>query len=61
VTITAVDYANNTVSFVGPNNIVQNVSPKNPEVRALIQRLKVGDQVDITYEEALAVSVEPMR
>jgi hypothetical protein len=61
VVITAVDHANNTVSFVGPANVVRTVSPKNAEVRALVQRLRVGDQVDITYEEALAISVEPMR
>jgi hypothetical protein len=61
VTITAVDHANNTVSFVGPGNIVRTVSPKNADVQALIQRLNVGDQVDITYEEALAVSVDPMK
>ena len=61
VTITAVDPARNTVSFVGPSNIVRTVSPKNSEVQAFIRRLKVGDQVDVVYEEALAVSVEPMK
>lgn len=61
VTITAVDPARNTVSFVGPGNIVRTVSPKNPDVQAFIRRLKVGDQVDMVYEEALAVSVEPMK
>ncbi len=61
VAITAVDPAENTVSFVGPGNIVRTVKAKNAEVQGLIRRLKVGDQVDITYEEALAISVEPMR
>lgn len=61
VVITAVDPANNTVSFVGPGNIVRTVSPKNPQVQALVRGLRVGQQVDIVYEEALAVSVEPMR
>jgi hypothetical protein len=61
VVITAVDHATNTVSFVGPSNVVQTVSPKNEEVRRLIQQLKVGDQVDVVYEEALAITVEPMQ
>jgi len=33
----------------------------NPQVQSLIRNLRVGEQVDIVYEEALAVSVEPMR
>jgi len=59
--ITAVDPASNSISFVGPNNMVRMVSPKNQEVLAFTRKLKVGDQVDIVYEEALAIAVEPMR
>jgi hypothetical protein len=61
VVITAIDPASDTVSFVGPNNVVRTVSPKNDEVRSFIRKLKVGDQVDIVYEEALAIAVEPMK
>jgi hypothetical protein len=61
VVITAVYPSINTVSFVGPNNVVRTVTAKNPEVQSFIKRLKVGDQVDIVYEEALAISVEPMK
>lgn len=61
VVITAVYPALNAISFVGPGNMVRTVFPKNPEVRAFIRTLKVGDQVDIVYEEALAISVEPMK
>jgi len=61
VVITAVDPSRNTISFVGPANAVRTVSPKNEEVASFIRKLKVGDQVDIVYEEALAISVEPMR
>lgn len=59
--ITAVDPSRNTVSFVGPNNAVRTVLPKNEEVAPFLRKLTVGDQVDIAYEEALAVSVEPMK
>ena len=61
VTVTAVDPATNTISFIGPNNVPRTVVAENPEVQAFIRRLRVGDQVDLVYEEALAVSVEPMR
>ncbi len=61
VVITAVDPSTNTISFVGPNNMVRTVSPKNSEVQSFIRNLKVGDQVDIVYEEALAISVVPDR
>ncbi|MBS0643063.1 MAG: hypothetical protein U1E70_27820 [Acetobacteraceae bacterium] len=60
VTITAVDPAAGTVSFVGPGGITRTVAPKNPDVQAFISRLRVGDQVDMVYEEALAISIQPM-
>ena len=61
VTITALDPATSTISFVGPNNIVRTVTAKNPQVQSFVRGLRVGQQVDIVYEEALAISVEPMR
>lgn len=61
VVITAIDPAAGTISFVGPGDVVRTVAPKNPEVRAFVRRLSVGDQVDVTYEEALAIAVKPMQ
>ena len=61
VTITAVDPAAGSVSFVGPDNLPRNVVAKNADVRAFIARLRVGQQVDIAYEEALAISILPMK
>jgi hypothetical protein len=61
VVITAVDPPSGTISFVGPNQVVRTVSPKNPNVLRLTRSLKAGDQVDVVYEEALAISVEPMK
>jgi hypothetical protein len=60
VTITAVDPETNTVSFIGPNNVPRTVVAQNSDVQSFIRRLSVGDQVDMVYEEALAVSIEPM-
>ena len=60
VVITAVYPAISTVSFVGPNNMVRTVTARNPDVQSFIRGLKVGDQVDVVYEEALAISVQPV-
>ncbi|WP_424813078.1 hypothetical protein [Roseococcus sp. YIM B11640] len=61
ITVTAVNPEANSISFVGPNNVPRTVVAGNPEIQAFIRRLRVGDQVDLVYEEALAVSIEPMR
>ena len=61
VTITALDRDTNTVSFVGPNNISRTVTVQNPEVQSFIRSLRVGEQVDLIYEEALAISISPMQ
>ena len=60
VTITAVNAQTGTVSFTGPGGLSRTVTPKNPEVLAFTRGLRVGQQVDMTYEEALAISIEPM-
>ena len=60
VTITAVNAQTGTVSFSGPGGMLRTVTPKNPEVLAFTRSLRVGQQVDMTYEEALAISIEPM-
>jgi hypothetical protein len=60
ITVTAVDPTTNSISFIGPNNIPRTVVAKNADVQAFIRRLRPGDQVDLVYEEALAVSVVPM-
>jgi len=60
VTVTGVDLANNTVSFVGPRGIPRVVAVQDPAMQALLRSLHPGSQVDVTYAEALAVSVQPM-
>jgi hypothetical protein len=61
VTITDVDRLGGTVSFVGPGNMTRTVTAENLETRTFILGLRVGEQVDMVYEEALAISIEPMR
>ena len=60
VTITAIDLANNTVAFVGPRGIERVVAVKDPDMQRLLRSLQPGSQVDLTYVEAVTVSVEPM-
>ncbi|MBX9749701.1 MAG: hypothetical protein K5Q68_08800 [Roseococcus sp.] len=60
VTITAVNSQTGTISFAGPGGLVRTVTPRNAEVLAFTRGLRVGQQVDITYEEALAISIEPI-
>ncbi len=60
VTITAIDWANNTVAFVGPRGIERVVAVKDPGMQGLLRSLHPGSQVDLTYVEAVTVNVEPI-
>lgn len=61
VVIEAVDRSANTVTFKNEDGTAHTVAVKKPEARKFIAGLKKGDEVDITYTQALAVSVEPSR
>ena len=53
--VVAVDPAKQTVTLKGPQQTVD-LKVQNPDQFKLV---KVGDQVEATYTEALAISVEP--
>jgi hypothetical protein len=55
-TITALDVARGTVTLTGPQGRSQTFKVHRP---ADLEKLRVGDLVDITYSEALAVGVRP--
>jgi len=59
VRITAVDTANNMVSFVGPSRVERTVAVRAPELREFLKALNVGDRVDVAIVEAVAIRVEP--
>jgi hypothetical protein len=61
VTIVGVDAKTNEVRFYGPDKRVRTVELETPEAQAFAKKLKVGDEVVVTFTEALAVSVEPAR
>ena len=58
VRIESVDTEKNRVAFTLPSGAMRIVSVKQPEMQEYIKGLKPGDQVEITYTEAVAISVE---
>lgn len=61
VKIDSVDAATNTVKFTGPKGVLRTVAVKDPKAQAFIKQLKPGDEVELTYTEALAISVDPSK
>src|SRR3712207_4719284 len=59
VTIEGVNPASNTVAFIGPDRVPRTVAVREPAMREFLRTLKVGDEVEVTFTEAVAVSVEP--
>jgi Cu/Ag efflux protein CusF len=54
--IEAIDLANGTVTLKGPQGDTRTIKARNP---ANLKKVKVGDLVDITYTEMVALKVEP--
>jgi Cu/Ag efflux protein CusF len=54
-TITAIDPATPSITFSGPNNWTYSTRVND---KAALAKVKVGDKVDITWTEALLVSIE---
>ena len=59
VTIESVDNKTHSVTFIGPAGMSRTVDVVDPKAQKFIAELKKGDQVELTYVEALAVTVEP--
>jgi ribosomal 50S subunit-recycling heat shock protein len=55
VKITAIDPSIPTVTFMGPRGHTETVHVQDP---GKLKGVKVGDMVDITYTEAIAISVD---
>jgi hypothetical protein len=56
VVIEAIDAKAHTVTVKGPEGNVYDLHVKNPKN---LEGVKVGDKVEVTYTQALAISVEP--
>jgi hypothetical protein len=59
VRITNVDKQNHIVSFYGSDGLARVLPVRSPEGQEFIAKLKAGDEVELTYTEATAMSVEP--
>lgn len=61
VRIDSVDKKNNIVTFYGSDGLVRSFPVQTEEGKEFLHKLKKGDEVEITFEEALAVGVEPAK
>jgi hypothetical protein len=61
VRVLDVDQGSGTVRFVGPNGQPRIAVVKEPAMLELLRQIKAGDEVNLTYTEALAISVTPTR
>jgi hypothetical protein len=59
VVIEFVDTIRNVVRFKGPLGKSRIVKVEKPEFRTMLKSIKPGDQVTLTYFEAIAIGVEP--
>jgi hypothetical protein len=59
VKIESVDTSFNTVTFQRPDGIVCTVAIEDADAQRVIRELRPGDEVDLTYTEAVAVEVTP--
>jgi predicted aconitase with swiveling domain len=61
VTIYDVDTVGNVVEVTGPSGFNRRIKVNDPEARRFIRGLKKGDQVEVRFQEAFAISVEPAK
>jgi hypothetical protein len=61
VRITSVDTKNNIVNFYASDGLARSVPVRSPQGKEFISKLKAGDEVEVTYTEAVALSVEPAK
>lgn len=59
IIIENVDHPAHALTFTGPSGMTRTVNIKDPRAQKFISTLKQGDEVQLTYIEALAVTVEP--
>jgi Cu/Ag efflux protein CusF len=61
VKVYEVDPYANTIEVIGPRGYNRRLKVKDPQGIAFIRGLKKGDEVEVTFSEALAISVEPAK
>ena len=61
VKIKSIDLKTNSVTLIGPKGNTETVKVKRPELQEKLKTLKPGDEVQLTYTEAMAIKVEPKK
>jgi hypothetical protein len=61
VRVEDVDPATGTVTFTRPDGVTRTLSVENQDALRFIKQLKPQDEVQVTYREASAVSIQPQR
>jgi hypothetical protein len=59
VRVEAIDRDTNTVTVAGPNQERRVLTVRDPAMIDFLRRVEVGNDVDVTFREAIALSVEP--
>lgn len=59
IVIESVDRPSHALTFKGPSGMTRTINVKDARAQEFISTLKQGDEVQLTYIEALAVTVEP--
>jgi Cu/Ag efflux protein CusF len=59
VEVLKIDPTENKVTIKAPNGQVDTINVSDPDVQADLHKLKKGDQIAVTYSQALAASVTP--
>ena len=57
--IDSVDADKKTLTFRGPEGTVHTLKVEDPSLAAQLSRVHAGDNMDVTYTQAVAISVEP--
>jgi translation elongation factor P/translation initiation factor 5A len=57
--VESIDLATNSVTVTGPQGNTRTIKVKRPELQEKLKSLKPGDEVQLTFTEAMAISVEP--
>jgi hypothetical protein len=59
--VVLINLRDNSVTLQGKPGQVRWVKVRDPQMQAFLRQIKNGDIVSITYQEALALSVEPVK
>jgi hypothetical protein len=57
--IVSVDHENNTVRVKGPQGVMHTIEVKDPNMQQQLSHIQPGDNVTITYTQAVAVAAQP--